>query len=686
MAHIQTRPTETIVFQLGGDGTATDPYVLWGDKFVGQPRPVVYQLTAPGTYVWKKPAFGTYASVAVLGGGGGGAGGYGYAATAPTGKEGGYGYGGDASRAQPYAPDHPHQRYEVPLSALPDEVTVVVGAGGEGGAGGRVESGAIVTLPVGGSPGGPSWFGDLFSPGGQGGEVQRVGTGEQYRPSRSRVNLVVNPSFEVDLAGWIAWGPVSVTRVLTEHLVGEACMRVTLAATVLTNLITNPSFETSTAGWAAASGTTAFGLAGPGYVGAQCLDSGSFSATTARMYVQSAAMAASAGQQHYIKYACREIQDASKGTFTGGLRVRWYDAAGTSLAYWDSPTYNMPSTTWGVKSFKPPVAPANTASFRIFPYMIGRSGWGGTWQLDAVIVSLTDTPYFSGATADTSEWDYAWTGTANLSTSTATSVGSAVGSGALSVESVEAGKIYALSSGHKTAVTSRNISYVLSWYAGPTSVYTQLIPVGADSTAWARLGIAVTAPDGVDTLQWQIAYDTLPPSEEHYVDAVMCELADVVDGYFDGDTVDGNGWEYSWTGIPHWSASVASLAVPDFPGDGGRGGGGEIAGDLPGVGGMPGYYGLVSPDGGAPGTSIAPAGDGDAGSIWALPRGGGGGGGAGASYSTALSAYGDGAPGGRGGPGSGGGGGGAGGATGGASARGGNGGRGGDGVVTILVQ
>lgn len=191
------------------------------------------------------------------------------------------------------------------------------------------------------------------------------------------------------------------------------------------NLNSNPSFETNTTGWSAGPSGTASISRGTGsfYVGSASL-AVSESSTSGRSYVTSPVHTVTAGTAYYVTLA---FQGSPSGGSTGGAVVKWYsDASATVQVGSDWTTTWSGTSSWGVKTFTTPAAPATAIRMKALPFADSSSFLGGPslWNLDAVLVTEAGTgytpSYFDGATTATTALTYAWSGTANLSTTTAT--------------------------------------------------------------------------------------------------------------------------------------------------------------------------------------------------------------------------------------------------------------------------
>jgi hypothetical protein len=187
------------------------------------------------------------------------------------------------------------------------------------------------------------------------------------------------------------------------------------AAFSRTNLVLNPNFEANTTGWSTDYGNISRVGTTP-QTGSWCLEvtpdgDGDLSANYSR------ANALTVGTSYRGGIWVR----ISSGTF--GMRLTLQAGAFLSSAVDFTAT-----TSW--QFVQTPAVTANSTTglvLRVAPPN-SYAGFGGSLFVDSAIVETASTyngSFFDGNTPDTSNIDYAWTGTANASTSTAT--GSAVG-------------------------------------------------------------------------------------------------------------------------------------------------------------------------------------------------------------------------------------------------------------------
>lgn len=215
-------------------------------------------------------------------------------------------------------------------------------------------------------------------------------------------------------------------------------------------------------------------------------------------------------------------------------------------------------------------------------------------------VASTPGPYFDGATAAAGDFTYAWSGTANSSTSlqrapsvapwlqsgssvlyqsvtspylgtkcAAVATKGANGDGLYHADiTITAGTTYTFSSWIKLTSSVPTMSGVLRWKDTPGNivsdgggtVHTSLV-VGS----WVRVSVTGVAPTGATKLQamWRI-YAT-HTSTTFYVDACMVEASTVATPYFDGSFVAAGDFTHNWTGTVNASGSEQrALMIPSL--------------------------------------------------------------------------------------------------------------------------
>lgn len=172
-----------------------------------------------------------------------------------------------------------------------------------------------------------------------------------------RENLVTNPSFEVDTTGWVS--SATITRVNTESYVGSWCLQVVHTALDQVSYIAN-------------------------------------TVTASQTYVSSAWVKAEAGKTFRI-----ELREYTSGGVIVGTTSS-SDITGTGA--WQRVEISRTFGSTGVSAYI---------------QIRNRTAGAHTFYVDAVQleVGATASDYFDGSTAASGDFTYAWSGTANASTS-----------------------------------------------------------------------------------------------------------------------------------------------------------------------------------------------------------------------------------------------------------------------------
>ncbi|GAB7003912.1 hypothetical protein JCM18899A_13840 [Nocardioides sp. AN3] len=190
-------------------------------------------------------------------------------------------------------------------------------------------------------------------------------------------------------------------------------------STVRTNLVTNPSFETNTTGWSGLNATLARTTT-VAYVGSASM---SITATaTSNVWAQTAGtFPVTPG----VDYGAAFYARAATTPRLIFCNLLWTDAGGSPVGFsitgsaTDSTSAWTRVSSWGT-------APPGAAFATIYANPIDGVAVGEVHYIDAVIFEATSlstfatSTYFDGATTNTTGVTHAWTGTANLSTSTET--------------------------------------------------------------------------------------------------------------------------------------------------------------------------------------------------------------------------------------------------------------------------
>lgn len=389
--------------------------------------------------------------------------------------------------------------------------------------------------------------------------------------TQTRTNLVVNPSFETNAANWGTFA-ATLARTTAQASVGTASGQVTTTPTVVTNLITNPSFEVSTSGWSANGNVASIARVSGGNSGSFCLEATTTSIAlhaSVNSYVAGPLITSgiTPGATYYFAYA---IDHAPPGGVVIGASaraiLRWYNSSGTQIGS-DILNGDADLGSGYLSRYFSAVAPAGAARVQLFPGIswsfnatTGPASTTTTFHVDRVAVLTADTGYFDGSSTDTGTYQYDWTGTAHLSTSTRTTVIDTCALQTVPI-TVAAGQTYAASAAFRAAATPRPVVTTFTWRnSSGATISTSTTTTASDSTsAWTRYGGIATAPAGTATVVvsfgWSIG--TFSSTEVHYLDAALVEAASSFSTYFDGDTTDTASWTYSWSGTANASTSTA---------------------------------------------------------------------------------------------------------------------------------
>lgn len=205
--------------------------------------------------------------------------------------------------------------------------------------------------------------------------------------------------------------------------------------------------------------------------------------------------------------------------------------------------------------------------------------------------------YFDGATPDSADLDFGWTGTANNSVSTATGVGVAgwsvavVGAGSAVLQRVTGGRsgtfgarvtvindaafvrvgmvgaagswapvedggIY-YGSAHARTLSGVTVRPELTWWDGAGAVISRVLgaPVAlpADPAAWPRVSAFGTAPENAERATAAVVLENVPGGTTLLLDDIMVSLGPL--DWFSGDSPDTPGIDNVWLGTPNASIS-----------------------------------------------------------------------------------------------------------------------------------
>jgi len=363
------------------------------------------------------------------------------------------------------------------------------------------------------------------------------------------------------------------------------------------NLLTNPSFETNTTGWSTVNGETLSSSATQAWTGTKSqkvVYDG-----TARAADQTGTSVASYGFTNLTQY-----------TFSAYV---WVPTGQPAVKIkFGGPNYNVTGTTstthdqWERLSVTTTATGTNAAWLYILNAATSVANGIG-FYVDGAMLEMASAPstYFDGSTAASGAYTYAWTGTANASTSnesvsgrinnvtnpsceTDTTGWATVNGETLSSSATQAwvgtksqkvvydGSTRAAGQ-TGTAVASypfvSGVSYTFSayvWvptgqpavkikYGGPTFDVTGSTTTTHDQ--WERISVTTTAGStGVAWLYILNAATSVPNAIGFYVDGAMMENSGTLGAYFSGATVQ-SGYTYAWTGTANASTSTERIAI-----------------------------------------------------------------------------------------------------------------------------
>ena len=412
--------------------------------------------------------------------------------------------------------------------------------------------------------------------------LQQVEASEQGQLFMSKGGDVrfVNGSTSRSSGTWTLTGTNLVTNPSMETGSGTVTTR--------TNFVTNPSFEVNTTGWVTSgTGSTITRVtSGLGIVaGTAALEVVSGTANQSGAAVTGLALTATT-QYVYSAYITLISGDPSN------LALRVSDGAGTratkSIAASlivgtpvrvDISWTSSASPTTGVNIWRSAIAPA-AATFRVDAVMV---------QTGSVVST-----YFDGATAAAGDFTYAWTGTANASTSIqrGTGVTTQTGSAAGAIQSTEwAGQgVDSL----RIIPTGTNASYSSSTWTGLTvgQLYTVLGTVRLSAALTGTLNanaLKITTDSPTVTLTstasnvagtYVVRGTFTATATSHTInlwngasvgngdvwwDQFLLIAGTYTSTFFDGATIPADGLtRYAWTGTANASTSTKEELIPEF--------------------------------------------------------------------------------------------------------------------------
>ena len=373
------------------------------------------------------------------------------------------------------------------------------------------------------------------------------------------------------------------------------------------NLLTNPSFETNTTGWSNVNGSILSSSATQAWVGTK----------SQKVVYDGTARAAEQTGTSVASYGFTNLT-----TYTFSAYV-WVPTGQPAVKIkFGGPNYNVSGSTttthdqWERISVTATATGTNTAWLYILNAATSVANGIG-FYVDGAMLEMSSAPstYFDGSTAASGPYTYAWTGTANASTSNESVAGrvnnvtnpscetnttgwATVNGETLSSSATQAWvgtksqKVVYDGSTRSAGQTGTSIaaypfvsgiSYTFSayvWvptgqpairlqYGGPTFSVSGNASTTHDQ--WER--ISVTATAGSNAVAWLYilnAATSVPNAIGFYVDGALLETNGSVGTYFDGATVNA-GYAYAWTGTANASSSterVSTAISSSFSGSG----------------------------------------------------------------------------------------------------------------------
>ena len=357
------------------------------------------------------------------------------------------------------------------------------------------------------------------------------------------------------------------------------------------NLITNPSFEVDTASWIASTSTIARSTA-DSYIGtASLLHTQTSTASSTSATTSSYLIPVEAGSV----YTASAYVKSATGLRSYEIRLYWYNAAGSNSTSTAGGTFATSTTAW-TRVHLTTTPPAGAVSFYLTVMTRSTGAIGDSAYIDAVMVERGyGGAYFDGSSGD----GYSWTGTAHASTSVGplspatrtnlitnpsfevdtagwgstsnctiarstadlysgsaslllTSTSTSFTTFTNSYQPVSPGKTYTASMYVKQVSGTRGLQIAFQFLSS-TGATTQVkgATVTPTTSAWSRASVTTTAPADATQVYVFISHVvTGSIGDATYVDAVLMEQG-ALDTYFDGYTTGA-----SWGGATSLSASI----------------------------------------------------------------------------------------------------------------------------------
>lgn len=270
-----------------------------------------------------------------------------------------------------------------------------------------------------------------------------------------------------------------------------------------TNLVTNPSFEVNTAGWSAVTGNcTIARITTDAQFGAACLQLSFNSSSVSGDGTGVNNIPVTAGLQYaYSVY----LKVDTGSTYNYDIVVAWMNSGGSDISYTATGATIVAGTGW-VRVSALGTAPVGAVTARIVVRRLTGVGTASVLKVDAVVFeqSATLNPYFDGTSKDGSiqTITQAWNGTPNASTSRITYY--VTGTGSPYAPSILPRKAIAIEVGGESVFTGVvedwDLEYNLNRDATTTAKCTDALTLLADPTLTASTSTIQGSGSRVNTV------------------------------------------------------------------------------------------------------------------------------------------------------------------------------------------
>lgn len=377
-------------------------------------------------------------------------------------------------------------------------------------------------------------------------------------PTGTRLNRAKNPTFEKDLESWeVANDYTNIQRSDTLPKSGTYSMRLN-SIPQRTNVARSPLHDVSSTGITGWTEGTDVTLSAQG-------DSLRIRVLAGASDDEGIALSEKLDVEGGQTYKVAFDLDAQSNMSKIGLMVRYFNSSGNQIGNDDVITRSLGTGT--NRKVSPQITtPGGCVKMRVCPLGKRQSGNGiTTFDISNVYVGLTSDPGGTAAFSGASGSDYYWTGTVNDSASVYHPPQDVAVRGQIAAQDDD----YAVSAYLRAGSTSRNAKIdlrpetttgaIISTDTGSTSSVT--------SAAWVRISNTTNTPSNTAALRYTIVVQAVARGEYFYVDEVLIERDNTVNGYFDGSTADTSTLRYDWTDEAHASTSTeyTYVAVAERP-------------------------------------------------------------------------------------------------------------------------